>query len=216
MSSGDIFADSKEAEAAEGQEVAEDSSAAPAESLDLLAETDSEVTAEKEGVEQDDVEMSEDVGEMNKTDIDEVNDEDVSGANEEAADDPGEEDTGEVSQEEVEEAEVSQEGVDDDTETATKATAGDGETPEKAADKLFRFPQGTIKRIMKLDPEVNMVNGEAIFLISKATEQFIQCLTLEASHFTSTNKKKTLAKGDVTTAIESTDCLAFLDGAMED
>ena len=76
-----------------------------------------------------------------------------------------------------------------------------------------------------------MVNGEAIFLISKATEQFIQCLTLEASHFTSKNKKKTLAKviitctlpvapapaqGDVTTAIESTDCLAFLDGAMED
>ena len=25
---------------------------------------------------------------------------------------------------------------------------------EEAAEKLFRFPQGTIKRVMKLDPEV--------------------------------------------------------------
>ena len=29
-------------------------------------------------------------------------------------------------------------------------------------------------------------------------------------------RKKTVARGDVTSAIESTDCLAFLDGAMED
>jgi histone H3/H4 len=59
-----------------------------------------------------------------------------------------------------------------------------------------------------------MVNAEAIFLVSKATEQFISCLALEASHFTA--GRKTLQKGDITTAIEATDCLAFLDGAMED
>jgi len=64
--------------------------------------------------------------------------------------------------------------------------------------------------------QVNLVTAEAIFLVSKATEQFIESLALEAGHFTTSNRKKTVARGDVTSAIESTDCLAFLDGAMED
>ena len=156
MSSGDMLADSKEAaaESVEGGEVVEDSGEAAAESLDLLAETDSEVTADKEDSEQADVEMSEDAGETNKAGIDEAVDNNVGDTNEEAVDDP-DEDSAEVCQEEVEEAgEVSQEVLEDESEAATTAAAGDGGTPEKAADKLFRFPQGTIKRIMKLDPEV--------------------------------------------------------------
>ena len=35
--------------------------------------------------------------------------------------------------------------------------------------KLFRFPLGTIKKIVKLDEDVHMVNAEAIFLISKVS-----------------------------------------------
>ena len=31
------------------------------------------------------------------------------------------------------------------------------QSPEKA-EKLFKFPLGTIKRLMKLDPDVNMTN----------------------------------------------------------
>ena len=171
MSSGDMFADSKEAESSEGREAAEDNNEAAAESsegreavedgseaavesLDLLAETDSEVTNDKEDIEQADVEMSEDVAETKKPSIDEAVDDNVSGTNEEAVDDP-DEGAAEVSQEGVEEAgKVSQEVLEDDSEAALTA-AGDGGTPEKAADKLFRFPQGTIKRIMKLDPEVS-------------------------------------------------------------
>ena len=95
----------------------------------------------------------------------------------------------------------------DDTDTPTK---------DEAAVKLFRFPQGRIKSIMKLDPEVGMVNGEAIFLVNKAVEEFIQCLAVESYHHTASSKKKTITKEHVMTAIESIDELAFLDGAMDD
>ena len=92
---------------------------------------------------------------------------------------------------------------------------GDEKTPTKGP-KLFRFPQGRIKQIMKLDPEVNMVNGEAIYLVNKAVEEFIQCLAVESYHHTASSKKKTISKEHVLTAIESNDELAFLDGAMDD
>lgn len=87
---------------------------------------------------------------------------------------------------------------------------------KEEATKLFRFPQGRIKSIMKLDPDVGMVNGEAIFLVNKAVEEFIQCLAAESYHYTTSSKKKTIMKEHVMTAIESIDELAFLDGAMDD
>ena len=91
------------------------------------------------------------------------------------------------------------------------------DTPSKEEPtKLFRFPQGRIKSIMKLDPDVWMVNGEAIFLVNKAVEEFIQCLAAESYHYTQSSKKKTIMKEHVMTAIESIDELAFLDGAMDD
>eukprot|EP00090_Calanus_glacialis_P032687 TRINITY_DN54176_c0_g1_i1.p1 TRINITY_DN54176_c0_g1~~TRINITY_DN54176_c0_g1_i1.p1 ORF type:complete len:217 (-),score=97.50 TRINITY_DN54176_c0_g1_i1:115-765(-) len=90
-------------------------------------------------------------------------------------------------------------------------------TPSKdTAPKLFRFPHNKIKQIMKLDPDVGMVNAEAIFLVNKAVEEFIQCLAVESYHHTTSSKKKTIMKEHVKTAIETTDELAFLDGAMED
>jgi len=58
------------------------------------------------------------------------------------------------------------------------------------------------------------VNSEAVFLINKATEQFVECLALEASHFM--GGRKTLVGRDIFSAIESQDCLAFLEGAMDD
>ncbi len=81
---------------------------------------------------------------------------------------------------------------------------------------MFRFPLGTIKRIMKLDDDVQMLNQEAILCVTKATEFFIESLAKESFGYTSKNKKKTIMKNDVNTAIETAECLAFLDGAMEE
>ena len=106
-----------------------------------------------------------------------------------------------------------------DGENMSKTAEDEGEdkTPTKGgSSKLFRFPQGRIKQIMKMDSDVNMVNGEAIFLVNKAVEEFIQCLAVESYHHTANSKKKTIMKEHVLTAIESNDELAFLDGAMDD
>ena len=120
----------------------------------------------------------------------------------EVLDDPEQEDT-----------EVSESVLSDKTNTSPASK----ETPSKDTDpKLFRFPHGRIKQIMKLDPDVAMINAEAIFVVNKAVEEFIQCLAIESYHHTTASKKKTIMKDHVNTAIETTDELAFLDGAMED
>lgn len=92
----------------------------------------------------------------------------------------------------------------------------EGEEETIKAEKMFRFPLGTIKRIMKLDDDVQMLNQEAILCVTKATEFFIESLAKESFGYTSKNKKKTIMKNDVNTAIETAECLAFLDGAMEE
>jgi len=82
--------------------------------------------------------------------------------------------------------------------------------------RLFRLPLNTIKKIVKLDDDVHMANAEAVFLISKVTEHFIESLAVESFSYTTKNKKKTLMKNDVNTAINNVEALAFLDGAMEE
>ena len=104
--------------------------------------------------------------------------------------------------------------VPEDTENGEEDA--DGTPSKESSTKLFRFPQGRIKSIMKLDPDVGMVNGDALFLVNKAVEEFIQCLAVESYHHTASSKKKTIMKEHVMTAIESIDELAFLDGSMED
>lgn len=43
---------------------------------------------------------------------------------------------------------------------------------EELREKLVQLPLGRIKHIVKMDPEVNLVNQEAIFLITKSTVRF--------------------------------------------
>ena len=51
--------------------------------------------------------------------------------------------------------------------------------------------------------------------ISKATELFLECLSKECASYMQ-NNKKTLQKLHVDKAVDSVDCLAFLEGAIED
>ena len=71
-------------------------------------------------------------------------------------------------------------------------------------------------RVSKQDPDTKMASQEAVFLISRATELFVESLAAESSSFTVSNKKKTIARADVDAAIDAVDCLAFLDGALND
>jgi len=87
---------------------------------------------------------------------------------------------------------------------------------EPAEEKQFKFPLGTVKRIIKMDPDVNMINKDSVFLISKALEMFVQSLSIEAYSYTAGANKKTMSRQDVEKAIDAVDALAFLDGALDE
>lgn len=129
---------------------------------------------------------------------------DAVGAEEDAA--PAEEDTA-PAEEDVDPAEE---------DAAEEKQQEEEEGEEEKVEKMYKFPLGRVKNIMKLDPDTNMASMDAVFLISKATELFIASLAAESFSYTSKNKKKTIMRHDVDAAIDGVDSLAFLDGAIQD
>ncbi|XP_068225184.1 DNA polymerase epsilon subunit 4-like [Palaemon carinicauda] len=87
--------------------------------------------------------------------------------------------------------------------------AGDGE------ERGCQLPLARIKRIMKADPDLQLCNQDAVFLVAKATELFIDSLVQEVCQYTVQSRKKTVSKRDLDNCINAIDTLAFLDGAME-
>ncbi|GMY26506.1 DNA polymerase epsilon subunit 4 [Fagus crenata] len=55
------------------------------------------------------------------------------------------------------------------------------------------FPTGRVKRIMKLDKDINKVNSEALFLVSYSAELFLHFLA-EKSAEVATGKKRKIVK----------------------
>ncbi|XP_034944918.1 DNA polymerase epsilon subunit 4 [Chelonus insularis] len=92
------------------------------------------------------------------------------------------------------------------------------ETPraeEEHKEKLLKLPVGRVKIIAKMDSDVNLINQEALFLITKSTELFIDSLAKEAYKYTVQARKKILQKRDIHQAIDNIDALAFLEGMLE-
>ncbi|CAK9821634.1 DNA polymerase epsilon subunit 4 [Anthophora retusa] len=92
---------------------------------------------------------------------------------------------------------------------------GNVRTDEEQREKLVKLPLGRIKTIIKMDPEVSMVNQEAVFLIAKSTELFIDSLTKESYKYTAQMNKKTVQKRDVESAVDNIDALIFLEGMLD-
>eukprot|EP01130_Rhizamoeba_saxonica_P016831 TRINITY_DN7856_c0_g1_i1.p1 TRINITY_DN7856_c0_g1~~TRINITY_DN7856_c0_g1_i1.p1 ORF type:complete len:245 (+),score=45.40 TRINITY_DN7856_c0_g1_i1:50-784(+) len=77
--------------------------------------------------------------------------------------------------------------------------------------KDHNLPLERIKKIMKFDEDVQMIRGEVRYLFAKACEAFIRELSLLAWQVTEENKRKTLQKNDVATAVERTEIYDFLE-----
>ena len=60
--------------------------------------------------------------------------------------------------------------------------------------KATQLPISKIKTMMRMDPEVQMVGSDAAFLVTKATELFVQYLAYKASESTAANKRKTVQR----------------------
>jgi nuclear transcription factor Y gamma len=63
---------------------------------------------------------------------------------------------------------------------------------------------------MKSDEDVRMISAEAPALFAKACELFIIEITHRAWVFTEENRRRTLQRSDVATAIAQTDIFDFL------
>ncbi|KAI4501116.1 hypothetical protein M0802_003919 [Mischocyttarus mexicanus] len=86
---------------------------------------------------------------------------------------------------------------------------------EEQREKLVQLPMGRVRNIIKMDPDVNFVTQEAVFLITKSTELFIDSLAKEAYKYTVQTRKKTLQKQDIENAINNVDALVFLEEMLE-
>ncbi|XP_067126874.1 DNA polymerase epsilon subunit 4 [Centruroides vittatus] len=97
--------------------------------------------------------------------------------------------------------------------------SGDGaemdERTDDKPDKLTRIPLSRVKTLMKLDPDVTLASQEAVLLVAKATELFVQSLAKEAYTFTQQAKKKTLQKKDIESSVGVIDAFVFLEGVLD-
>ncbi|ORZ13839.1 histone-fold-containing protein [Lobosporangium transversale] len=76
--------------------------------------------------------------------------------------------------------------------------------------KNHPLPLARIKKVMKSDPDVKMISAEAPILFSKACEIFICEITRRAWLHAEENKRRTLQRSDVASAVSRSDQFDFL------
>lgn len=103
--------------------------------------------------------------------------------------------------------------IENDTQANISAFVVDTETTEdsEAPAKLLRLPISRIRAIAKLVPSVQLINSEAIFLIGRATEQFIVELITETKGVTLESGKKTITRTHVDQVVQQYSRFEFLD-----
>ncbi|KAL7751760.1 hypothetical protein RI367_002759 [Sorochytrium milnesiophthora] len=73
------------------------------------------------------------------------------------------------------------------------------------------FPLARVKKIVKLDPDVPNVQQDAIFLIAKATELFLENYSWKLYEAASAEKRKTVQYRDMVKVVQNTDAYFFLE-----
>ncbi|KAK4876043.1 hypothetical protein RN001_012465 [Aquatica leii] len=113
--------------------------------------------------------------------------------------------------------EESKENIDDESlSTNVKSSETPVEKKPKTQQKKFvRFPLSRVKHIMTLDPDCNNVSKDSVYLITKATELFLEFLGRESGKHSQQGKRKTVQRRDVDAVISEFPQLCFLEGALE-
>lgn len=76
--------------------------------------------------------------------------------------------------------------------------------------KMHQLPLARIKKVMKADPEVKMISAEAPILFAKGCDIFIVELTMRAWIHAEENKRRTLQRSDIASALQKSDMFDFL------
>ena len=75
---------------------------------------------------------------------------------------------------------------------------------------MHQLPLARIKKVMKADPEVKMISAEAPILFAKGCDMFITELTMRAWIHAEENKRRTLQRSDIASALAKSDMFDFL------
>ncbi|KAJ4460530.1 putative DNA polymerase epsilon subunit 4 [Paratrimastix pyriformis] len=79
----------------------------------------------------------------------------------------------------------------------------------------LRIPLARVKKIMKQDPDLKMVKEEAVLLVAKATERFIEFLAREAVNSMNADKRKSILYKDLANVVlVHQDTLEFLQDVI--
>uniref|UniRef100_A0A8C0A151 DNA polymerase epsilon subunit 4 n=1 Tax=Anas zonorhyncha TaxID=75864 RepID=A0A8C0A151_9AVES len=78
--------------------------------------------------------------------------------------------------------------------------------------RLARLPLARVKALVKADPDVTLASQEAVFVLARATELFVETIAKDAYVYAQQGKRKTLQRKDLDNAIEAIDEFAFLEG----
>ena len=76
--------------------------------------------------------------------------------------------------------------------------------------KQHQLPLARIKKVMKADPEVKMISAEAPILFAEGCDIFITELTMRAWIHAEENKRRTLQRSDIASALAKSDMFDFL------
>ncbi|KAL8177554.1 UNVERIFIED_CONTAM: hypothetical protein K2H54_012128 [Gekko kuhli] len=82
--------------------------------------------------------------------------------------------------------------------------------PSSAA-RPARLPLSRVKALVKADPDVTLASQEAVFILARATELFVETIAKDAYIYAQQGKRKTLQRKDLDNAIEAIDEFAFLE-----
>ncbi|WCJ38754.1 nuclear factor Y subunit C13 [Euphorbia peplus] len=75
---------------------------------------------------------------------------------------------------------------------------------EETTEAILRpeFPVGRVKRIVKLDKDINKVTSEALFLISSSTELFLRFITEKSAEIATEKKRKVVKLDHIRAAVK--------------
>ncbi|XP_063150474.1 DNA polymerase epsilon subunit 4 [Candoia aspera] len=94
--------------------------------------------------------------------------------------------------------------------------AAAGSAPAAAApSRPGRLPLARVKALVKADPDVSLASQEAVFILARAAELFVETIAKDAFVHTQHGKRKTLQRKDLDNAIEELDEFAFLEGTLD-
>ncbi|KAI9221128.1 histone-fold-containing protein [Blastocladiella britannica] len=74
------------------------------------------------------------------------------------------------------------------------------------------FPLARIRRIVKADPDISAMSSDAVFVMAKASELFVEKLAWAAAASAENDKRRTVQYKDVARGAKDADELWFLEG----